>query len=165
MSLWLAPPGRPEPLGTDGGHPDGRPSRRLGSMKVLKTLLEKSPAVVVMPIATLWVSAILFGFYGAGLAVVAIRKAVTSPEGRDVTVLVGLYSLFVGPLDLPENLRIRTVDELKARLASVVILFVAIAYVKVLVDWRNPQETLLFGISTGILIFGLVHYYRAKELH
>ena len=56
-------------------------------------------------------------------------------------------------------------DELKARLASVVILFVAIAYVKVLVDWRNPQETLLFGISTGILIFGLVHYYRAKELH
>ena len=155
-------------------------------MKVLKTLLEKSPAVVVMPIATLWVSAILFGFYGAGLAVVAIRKAVTSPEGRDVTVLVpsffsvidafllamvlylfavGLYSLFVGPLDLPENLRIRTVDELQARLASVVILFVAIAYVKVLVDWRNPQETLLFGISTGILIFGLVHYYRAKELH
>lgn len=155
-------------------------------MKVLKALLEKSPAIVAVPIATLWVSAILFGFYGAGMAVVAIRAAVVTPEGRDVTVLVpsffsvidafllsmvlylfavGLYSLFVGPLGVPEYLRIRTVDELKARLASVVILFVAIAYVKVLVDWKNPQETLLFGISTGILIFGLVHYYRAKEMH
>ena len=45
------------------------------------------------------------------------------------------------------------------------ILFVAIAYVKVLVDWQNPVDTLLFGAATGILIAVLIQYYKAKEGH
>lgn len=56
-------------------------------------------------------------------------------------------------------------DELKAKLASVVILFVAIAYVKLLVDWQKPVETLLFGAAAGILMMVLIQYYKAKEGH
>ena len=67
--------------------------------------------------------------------------------------------------DAGVRVRIETVDELKAKLASVVILFVAIAYVKLLVEWRNPVETLLFGAATGILIAVLIQYYKAKEGH
>ena len=68
-------------------------------------------------------------------------------------------------LNVPAALSIESVDQLKAKLASVVILFVAIAYVKLLVDWTNPVDTLLFGAATGILIAVLIQYYKAKEGH
>ncbi len=60
---------------------------------------------------------------------------------------------------------ITSVDQLQARLASAVILFMAIAYVKVLVDRQNPVDTLLFGAATGILIAVLIQYYKAKAEH
>jgi len=153
---------------------------------MLKKLLERGGLVVVVPIITLFISAIFFGFYGAYLAIEAGIKFFIYPEYRDVTVLapkffsdidvfllamvlyifaLGLYELFIGKLNVPPWLSIETVDELKAKLASVIILFVAIAYVKVLVEWQNPVDTLLFGAATGILIAVLIQYYKAKEGH
>jgi len=151
---------------------------------MLKKLLEKRAFVVGLPIVTLFVSAIVFGFYGTWLAVQAVATAVTDPSQRGVmefvprffgvvdvyllTVVlyvfaVGLYELFIGKLDVPGWLSIETLDELKAKLASVVILFVAIAFVKYLVDFRNPTETLMFAIATGILMVALTLYYQSKE--
>jgi len=153
---------------------------------MLQKLLERGGLVVIIPIITLFISAILFGLYGAYLAIQDVVKFFTYPEYREVTTLaplffsvidvfllsmvlyifaLGLYELFIGKLNVPPWLSIESVDELKAKLASVVILFVAIAYVKVLVDWRNPVDTLLFGAATGILIAVLIQYYKAKEGH
>jgi uncharacterized membrane protein YqhA len=153
---------------------------------MLKKLLERGGLVVIVPIITLFISSILFGFYGAYLAIETGVKFFTYPEYRDVIELapkffsvidvfllamvlyifaLGLYELFVGQLNVPEALSITSVDELKAKLASVVILFVAIAYVKLLVDWTNAVDTLLFGAATGILIAVLIQYYKAKEAH
>ena len=153
---------------------------------MLKKLLERGGLVVIVPVITLFISAILFGFYGAYLAIETVVKFLAYPEYREVTTLapkffsvidvfllamvlyifaLGLYELFVGKLNVPEALSIESVDELKAKLASVVILFVAIAYVKLLVEWTNPVDTLLFGAATGILIAVLIQYYKAKEAH
>jgi uncharacterized membrane protein YqhA len=153
---------------------------------MLKKLLERGGLVVVVPVITLFISAILFGLYGTYLAVETGFKFFAYPEYREVTTLVvkffavidvfllamvlyifalGLYELFVDKLNVPEALSITSVDELKAKLASVVILFVAIAYVKLLVEWKDPVGTLLFATATGILIAVLIQYYRAKEAH
>ncbi len=153
---------------------------------MLGKILERGGLVVVVPIVTLFVSAILFGLYGAYLAIDTGFKFFTYPEYREVTELapkffsvidvfllamvlyvfaLGLYELFVGKLNVPGWLSIESIDELKAKLASVVILFVAIAYVKLLVDWKNPLDTLLFGAATGILIAVLIQYYKAKGGH
>jgi uncharacterized membrane protein YqhA len=153
---------------------------------MLGKILERGGLVVIVPVITLFISAILFGLYGAYLAVETGIKFLSYPEYREVTTLapkffsvidvfllsmvlyifaLGLYELFVGKLNVPEWLSIESVDELKAKLASVVILFVAIAYVKLLVDWKNPVDTLLFGAATGILIAVLIQYYKAKEGH
>jgi uncharacterized membrane protein YqhA len=153
---------------------------------MLKKLLERGGLVVIVPIITLFISAILFGLYGAYLAIQDVLKFFTYPEYREVTTLaplffsvidvfllsmvfyifaLGLYELFIGKLNIPAALSIESVDQLKAKLASVVILFVAIAYVKLLVDWQNAVDTLLFGAATGILIAVLIQYYKAKEAH
>jgi uncharacterized membrane protein YqhA len=153
---------------------------------MLKRLLERGGLVVIVPIVTLFISAVLFGLYGTYLAIATLVEAVSKPEYFEVTKFVpkffsvidvyllsmvfyifalGLYELFVGKLDVPEWLKIETVEQLKATLASVVILFVAISFVKVLVDWKNPVDTLLFAASTGIFIVSLVIYYKAKVVH
>lgn len=153
---------------------------------MLKRLLERGSLVVTLPIITLFVSAILFGLYGTYLALEAGYNFLFHPEYREVTELtpkffsvidvfllamvlyifaLGLHELFISKLNVPAWLSIGTVDELKAKLASVVILFVAIAYVKLLVDWKNPVETLLFGAATSILIAVLIQYYKAKGGH
>jgi uncharacterized membrane protein YqhA len=153
---------------------------------MLRKLLERGGLVVIVPIVTLFISAILFGLYGTYLAVATFVDAVSKPEYFEVTKFVprffsvidvyllamvlyifalGLYELFVGKMDVPEWLKIETVEQLKATLASVVILFVAISFVKVLVDWKKPVDTLLFAASTGIFIAALVFYYKAKSAH
>ncbi len=153
---------------------------------MLKKLLERGGLVIITPVITLFISAIAFGLYGTYLTIEAGIKFFTTPEYREVIELVpkffsvidmfllamvlyifalGLYELFVGKLNVPPWLSIESVDQLKAKLASVVILFVAIAYVKLLVDWQNPVDTLLFGAATGILIAVLIQYYKAKEGH
>ncbi len=153
---------------------------------MLGKFLERGGLVVVIPIITLFISAILFGLYGAVLAIATGIKFFTTPEYREVTTLapqffsvidvfllamvlyifaLGLYELFIGKLNVPSWLSIGSIDQLKAKLASVVILFVAVAYAKLLVDWQNPVDTLLFGAATGILIAVLIQYYRAKAEH
>ena len=42
-----------------------------------------------------------------------------------------------------------------------IILFVAIEYMKLLVVGTNPVDVLLFGAATGILIAVLIRYYKA----
>jgi uncharacterized membrane protein YqhA len=137
-------------------------------------------------VITLFIGAVLSGLYGAYLAIDTGIKFFIYPEYREVTTLIlkffafidvfllsmvlyifalGLYELFVGKLNVPDWLSIKSVDELKAKLASVIILFVAIAYVKELVYWQNAVDTLLFGAATGILIAVLIRYYKAKEGH
>ena len=153
---------------------------------MLGKILERGGLVVIVPIITLFSSAFLFGLYGAYLAIETGVKFFIYPEYREVTTLVlkffavidvfllsmvlyifalGLYELFVGKLNVPDWLSIASVDQLKAKLASVIILFVAIAYVKELVNWQNAVETLLFGAATGIIIAVLIQYYKAKEAH
>ena len=153
---------------------------------MLKRILQQGGLVVTLPIITLFVSSILFGVYGTYLAIETVVKALSKPEYLEVTSLatkffsvidvyllslvmylfaLGLYELFVDVMDVPAWLKIESVDELKAKLASVIVLFVAIAFTKLLVEWQNPVETLLFGAATGILMLALIQYYKAKEAH
>jgi uncharacterized membrane protein YqhA len=153
---------------------------------MLKQLLQRGGLVVIIPVITLFLGAILSGLYGAFMALDTVVKFFTNPEYRETTTLIlkffafidvfllsmvlyifslGLYELFVGKLNVPEALRIESVDELKAKLASVIVLFVAIAYVKELVYWQNAVDTLLFGVATGILLMVLIQYYKVKEGH
>ena len=122
------------------------------------------------------------GLYGAYLTTETAVKFFTYPEYREVTVLapkflsvidlfllamvlfifaLGLYELFIGKLNVPPWLGIESVN----KLVGVVILYVAIAYVKLLVDGTNPVDALLFGAATGILIAVLIQYYKAREAH
>ncbi len=68
---------------------------------------------------------------------------------------LGLWELFVGDLDLPEWLEIRTLDDLKAKLADVIVLVVAIKALEKLMTAKKPLDALLFSGAAGLIVLGL----------
>ncbi|MEZ0337845.1 MAG: YqhA family protein [Aquificaceae bacterium] len=154
--------------------------------RLVRFFVERGKAIAILPALSLFISAVFLGFYGVYLSFEAIYKVFTSPEYLDTAVLstkfiavmdihllsvilyifaVGLYELFVGKLNVPDWLKIESIDQLKAKLASVVILILAITFTKNVVKWKEPMETLLFGVAIAVVIGVLIFYYKVKEEH
>ncbi|MCS7262607.1 MAG: YqhA family protein [Aquificaceae bacterium] len=152
--------------------------------KLVKAFVERGKAIAILPALSLFVSAVFLGFYGVYLSIETLFKVFTDKEYLDTAVLstkfiavmdihllsvilyifaVGLYELFVGKLDVPNWLKIESIDQLKAKLASVVILILAITFTKNVVKWKDPVDTLLFGIAIAVVVGVLILYYKVKE--
>jgi uncharacterized membrane protein YqhA len=72
---------------------------------------------------------------------------------------IGLYELFIGDVPMPKWLVIHDLHDLKAKLGSVIILVLAVTFLKHLVEWKDPQGTLYFGlavtlVSASLIVFG-----------
>lgn len=77
---------------------------------------------------------------------------------------IGLYELFIGEVDYPEWLIIRNIHDLKSKLASVIILVMAVAFLEHLAKWENGMEILLFGAAITLVTSVLIAFtYFGKE--
>jgi uncharacterized membrane protein YqhA len=79
---------------------------------------------------------------------------------------VGLYQLFVGKVELPEGIGGYDFDTLKQKLASVVVLVMAVNFVEQLETAEDPRRLLVSGVSialmSGVLISFII-FTRAKH--
>jgi uncharacterized membrane protein YqhA len=77
---------------------------------------------------------------------------------------LSIYELFIGELDLPDWLVVHKFTELKDKLSSVVVLVIAVSFLKYLLDGqKSPQDMLALGIGSGSVIIGLGVYTRLAE--
>ncbi|WP_045234534.1 YqhA family protein [Deinococcus pimensis] len=80
---------------------------------------------------------------------------------------VGLYSLFIAPLNLTASLGVETLNDLEDKIVSVVIVILAVTFLEHFVRWDEPLETLQFGGALAVVVFALVFFQRyshqAKE--
>lgn len=76
---------------------------------------------------------------------------------------VAIYELFFGKINVPDWLIIENLDELKEKLASVIILILAVTFLEHLVEWKDAKETLMFGISIAAVLIALVFYMQHKK--
>jgi uncharacterized protein (TIGR00645 family) len=76
---------------------------------------------------------------------------------------VGIYELFVGDLNMPEWLVIHDFNGLKVKLSGVIILVLAVTFLKHLVKWEDPQGTLFFGLATAVVAGVLILFNRSEH--
>ena len=76
---------------------------------------------------------------------------------------VAIYELFFGKINVPDWLVIDNLDGLKEKLASVIILILAVTFLEHLVEWKDAKETLMFGISIAAVLIALVFYMQHKK--
>jgi uncharacterized membrane protein YqhA len=74
---------------------------------------------------------------------------------------VAIYELFIDDsLNLPNWLRIYTLDQLKTKLSSVIVLFMVIVFLQVLVTSVDGVRVLLTGAAVAITTVALLAYNR-----
>jgi uncharacterized membrane protein YqhA len=80
---------------------------------------------------------------------------------------LGLYELFVDPgLSAPEWLKIDSLDALKERLVTVVVVMLGVTFLAYVVDLKPDWSILDIGISTAAVLAGLGLFFRlAKQGH
>ncbi|MGH7443795.1 MAG: YqhA family protein [Longimicrobiales bacterium] len=80
---------------------------------------------------------------------------------------VGLYSLFIGPLNLAISLGVDTLNDLEERVISVVVTVLGVTFLEHFIQWRDPLETLQFGAALAVAVAALVLFqfysHRSNE--
>jgi uncharacterized membrane protein YqhA len=71
-------------------------------------------------------------------------------------ISLGLYELFIDPdVNLPDWLRIDSLDELKGKLVSVVVVLLAVSFLGDVVEWDGSVGILYLGAAIGAVMLGL----------
>ena len=78
---------------------------------------------------------------------------------------VSMYELFIGKLALPNWMVAHNLHELKEKLGGVIILVMAVKFLEHLVEWTDPNASLLFAISVTLVSASLIAlgYFGGKE--
>ena len=77
-------------------------------------------------------------------------------------IVIGLYELFIGELDVPQWLKIDSLDDLKKSVVDVLVIFVAIKGVEVLFDGGSAADRLRSVGAVAILMGALTLFRFVK---
>lgn len=175
------PPGRGETgLGTAGGGTTGR--LRYG----FEQGLGLAQLTVLLPVVMLVLSGIGAFIYGTAVAVHSVIEIAQHPSPAvhnlrlflteidtfliGATLIIaafGLYELFVAKispaslrLPLPHWLEMSDLNDLKARVISMIILVVAVSFVDVLLELGQALDILYLGAGVALFVIALTVYLR-----
>ena len=71
---------------------------------------------------------------------------------------VGLYSLFISPMNVTAALGVETLSDLEERVISVIIAILAINFLEHFIQWDKPLATLEFGLAMAVVVGALVAF-------
>jgi uncharacterized membrane protein YqhA len=154
----------------------------------MNKLIASSRYLILMPVLACLLGALVLMVYGCVQAAVETVKSVklmaqgssTGIKDESVkfielvdvfllaTVLyiigIGLYELFVDKLDLPEWLIIRTLDDLKVKLISVVVTVLSVVFLGRVVNWDGNTSILALGAAVALVIASLTFFvWKQKD--
>lgn len=79
---------------------------------------------------------------------------------------LGLYELFVDDtLDLPHWLQIHTLDDLKNKLTSVIIVVMGVIFLSQVVKWDGERDLIRLGIPIAVVIAALTWFLQFSTKH
>jgi uncharacterized membrane protein YqhA len=78
---------------------------------------------------------------------------------------VGLYSLFISPLNVTVALGVESLNDLEAKVISVVIVIMGVHFLERFIQWSDPLETLQHAASLALVAGALVvfKYFAHRE--
>jgi uncharacterized membrane protein YqhA len=165
------------------------PWPRLGSR--FERGLSLSRIVVIVPVIVLLLAALASFAYGTDVFVRSITSVVDDPQltshnlgflllltdlfliGATLMIAAfGFYDLFIGTIGasgpgvgLPGWLRMHDLDDLKARVISMIILVAAVSFVVAAVESKGGLDTLYLGVGVAVVIAALtafLHFGRTN---
>lgn len=147
---------------------------------MLKVFLSRSRFLVLIPVILSLIAsaaAFIWGAFKTAEVIYGLFRHITGEGGHSSVVglisimdtfliatallifALGMYELFIEDVDFPAWLVIHDLHDLKAKLGSVIILVMAVAFLEHLVHWADAWETFLFAaaitlVSAVLIAFG-----------
>lgn len=79
-------------------------------------------------------------------------------------IALGLYELFIDDrLVVPAWLEIRNLDDLKDKLAGVVVVVMAVLFLGQVVTWDGQRDLLGYGVAVALVIAALTYFLTSKK--
>ncbi len=76
---------------------------------------------------------------------------------------IGLYEIFIHPLNVPEGLKFSTIGQLKSSLASIVALTLGVAFLALVQEGADPMTIFWTGLAIAVVIVALVLFARGDH--
>jgi uncharacterized membrane protein YqhA len=80
---------------------------------------------------------------------------------------VGLYSLFISPLNVTVALGVLTLSDLEEKIINVIVVILAITFLQHFILWEDPLQTMYYGASLAMVVIALMLFqnfrHRVKE--
>lgn len=101
------------------------------------------------------------------LVVASVRHADVLLVATALLVIgIGLYSIFISRVEhLPPWLAIRGFEDLKEKLASVVVVALAVDFFTVALEWHGSNDILALGGAIAAVLLGMSAYVLAHRTH
>lgn len=80
-----------------------------------------------------------------------------------LVVTVSLHKLAVEDIDVPEWMAARNFEQLKSKLAGLIILVMAIKFLEQFMAWQEPTATFQFGLALAAVAAALIALSRFGE--
>lgn len=148
--------------------------------------LQLSRGLILIPVIVLVISALAAFTYGAGLLIWSLMEVIPHPfpvghklglflldidlflVGATLLICaIGFYELFISKVDLggsgsamPTWLVIRDLNDLKARVVSMLVLVAAVSFVDVVVGFSGGHDILYLGGGVALVIAALTAFLR-----
>ena len=71
---------------------------------------------------------------------------------------LGLYSLFITPLNLTTALGVQTLNDLESKVVSVVIVIMAVTFLEHFIRWEKPEEILWYAGALALVVVPMVAF-------
>lgn len=144
-------------------------------------LIGRSRVVVVVAVVAVLLSAFSLFLLGAWLALQNMWEAWSgviagTVHSTDLTIRfleivtvmlkavffyligVGLYSLFISPLNVTVALGVETLTDLETKVISVVIVIMGVHFLEQFIQWADARVTLLHAASLALVVAALVFF-------
>lgn len=78
-------------------------------------------------------------------------------------IAIGLYKLFIDEnVPTPAWLEIHHLDDLKSKLASLIIVVLAVSFLKQVVAWNGETNLLIYGVGIAAVMVALTYFLSVK---
>ena len=149
-------------------------------------MLSLSRIVIVVPVIILLLASLASFAYGTYVFARSVADIVDDPHVTSknlgflllltdlflvgATLMIaafGLYELFISRIDtegagmrLPGWLKMNDLNDLKARVISMIILVAAVSFVDVVVEFKGGLDTFYLGVAVAVVIAALTVFLR-----
>ncbi len=153
---------------------------------MLHRILAKSRYLMLIAVLGSFAASVTLLIYGAAETIITIVHAlsagVVSNENSKRLVLsfievvdlfllatvfyitaLGLYELFIDErIKVPDWLEIHTIDDLKSKLTSVIVVVLSVLFLSEVVKWDGGTNILPFGASIALVIASLTYFLSSQ---